>query len=122
MHRNSILIKEETMKINKELMKGSTVILILTLLERKEMYGYEMTKEIERSSSGVFTFKEGTLYPILHTLEVEQLVESYWNEEGGRKRKYYRITERGRGQLEEKKQEWTLFRTTVDRVIGEGHA
>ncbi|WP_139990644.1 PadR family transcriptional regulator [Paenibacillus paridis] len=110
------------MKINKELMKGSTVILILTLLERKEMYGYEMTKEIERSSSGVFTFKEGTLYPILHTLELEQLVESYWNEEGGRKRKYYRITERGRGQLEEKKQEWTLFRTTVDRVIGEGQA
>jgi PadR family transcriptional regulator PadR len=109
-------------KINKELMKGSTVILILTLLERKEMYGYEMTKEIERSSSGVFTFKEGTLYPILHTLELEQLVESYWNEEGGRKRKYYRITERGRGQLEEKKQEWTLFRTTVDRVIGEGQA
>lgn len=110
------------MKINKELMKGSTVILILTLLDRKEMYGYEMTKEIERSSSGVFTFKEGTLYPILHTLEVEQLVESYWNEEGGRKRKYYRITERGKGQLEEKKQEWTLFRTTVDRVIGEGRA
>ncbi|WP_141503626.1 PadR family transcriptional regulator [Paenibacillus luteus] len=110
------------MKINKELMKGSTVILILTLLERKEMYGYEMTKEIERSSSGVFTFKEGTLYPILHTLELEKLVESYWHEEGGRKRKYYRITERGRGQLEEKKQEWTLFRTTVDRVIGEGQA
>jgi PadR family transcriptional regulator PadR len=110
------------MKINKELMKGSTVILILTLLDRKEMYGYEMTKEIERSSSGVFTFKEGTLYPILHTLELEQMVESYWNEEGSRKRKYYRITARGKGQLEEKKQEWTLFRTTVDRVIGEGQA
>ncbi|CAM4524090.1 DNA-binding PadR family transcriptional regulator [Paenibacillus endophyticus] len=110
------------MKINKELMKGSTVILILTLLDRKEMYGYEMTKEIEKSSSGVFTFKEGTLYPILHTLEVDELVESYWNEEGSRKRKYYRITERGRGQLQEKKQEWALFRTTVDRVIGEGLA
>ncbi|WP_028609533.1 PadR family transcriptional regulator [Paenibacillus harenae] len=110
------------MKINKELMKGSTVILVLTLLDRKEMYGYEMTKEIERSSSGVFTFKEGTLYPILHTLEVEQLVESYWNEEGGRKRKYYRITKQGRGQLEEKKREWTLFRTMVDRVLGEGGA
>ncbi|MGO4369494.1 PadR family transcriptional regulator [Paenibacillus sp. 2TAB19] len=110
------------MKINKELMKGSTVILILTLLNRKEMYGYEMTKEIEQSSGGVFTFKEGTLYPILHTLEVEQQVESYWNEEGGRKRKYYRITELGRKQLGEKKKEWSLFRATVDRVIGEGHA
>ncbi|MFF2889703.1 PadR family transcriptional regulator [Paenibacillus sp. NPDC057967] len=108
------------MKINKELMKGSTVILILSLLGRKDMYGYEMTKEIERSSANVFTFKEGTLYPILHTLEVERMVEAYWNEEGGRKRKYYRITEEGRRQLEEKHKEWTLFRTTVDRVIGEG--
>jgi len=110
------------MKINKELMKGSTVILILTLLGSKDMYGYEMTKEIERRSDGVFTFKEGTLYPILHTLEVERLLESYWNEEGGRKRKYYRITEEGRKQLGEKQREWSLFRVTVDRVIGEGHA
>lgn len=110
------------MAINKELMKGSTVILILSLLERKEMYGYEMTKEIEQSSGGVFTFKEGTLYPILHTLEVELMVEAYWNEEGGRKRKYYRITEQGKKQLADKKREWSLFRNTVDHVIGEGRA
>ncbi|RIX60172.1 PadR family transcriptional regulator [Paenibacillus nanensis] len=108
------------MKINKELMKGSTVMLILSLLGRKDMYGYEMTKEIERSSASVFTLKEGTLYPILHTLESEKLVEAYWHEEGGRRRKYYRITENGRRQLEEKHKEWALFRTTVDRVIGEG--
>ena len=75
------------MKINKELMKGSTVILILSLLESKDMYGYEMTKEIERRSDSIFTLKEGTLYPILHTLEVERFVEAYWNEEAGRKRK-----------------------------------
>jgi len=110
------------MAINKELMKGSTVILILTLLGGKDMYGYEMTKEIERRSDGVFTFKEGTLYPILHTLEVERLVEAYWNEEGGRKRKYYRITEEGRKQLGEKQREWSLFRSTVDRVIWGGQA
>ncbi|MCR2804112.1 PadR family transcriptional regulator [Paenibacillus soyae] len=108
------------MKINKELMKGSTVMMILSLLARKDMYGYEMTKEIERTSASVFTLKEGTLYPILHTLESDKLVEAYWQEEGGRKRKYYRITENGRRQLEEKQQEWSLFRTTVDRVIGEG--
>ncbi|MBB6671234.1 PadR family transcriptional regulator [Cohnella nanjingensis] len=109
------------MKINKELMKGSTVILILTLLGRKDMYGYEMTKELELKSEGVFTLKEGTLYPILHALEVERLVQAYWSEEGGRKRKYYQITDEGRKQLREKQQEWALFRTTVDRVIGEVH-
>jgi len=106
------------MKVNKELMKGSTVILILSMLDRADMYGYEMTKEIERSSANVFTLKEGTLYPILHTLELDAMVESYWSEQGGRKRKYYRITESGRQQLKEKHEEWTLFRNTVDRVIG----
>lgn len=110
------------MKVNKELMKGSTVILILSLLDRKNMYGYEMAKEIEQRSGGVFTLKEGTLYPILHTLEVERWVEAYWSEEGARKRKYYRITDEGRRQLGEKQTEWRLFRSTVDRVIGEGQA
>lgn len=106
------------MKVNKELMKGSTVILLLTLLDRKDMYGYEMTKELEIHSAGVFTLKEGTLYPLLHTLESNKLVESYWDEQDGRKRKYYRITKAGRAEFKEKKQEWLLFRQTVDRVIG----
>jgi PadR family transcriptional regulator PadR len=110
------------MKINKELMKGSTVILILTLLEHRDMYGYEMIKEMERRTDGLFAFKEGTLYPILHTLEADRQVEAFWQEEGGRKRKYYCITADGKRQLEEKKKEWTIFRSTVDQVIGEGGA
>ncbi len=111
------------MKISKELMKGSTVILILSMLDRKPMYGYEMIKEMEKTSSGVFSLKEGTLYPILHALESEDMVDAYWSESSGdRKRKYYRITERGRLHLKEKKQEWKTFRTAVDQVLGEGHA
>ncbi|CAH1215349.1 hypothetical protein PAECIP111893_03932 [Paenibacillus plantiphilus] len=110
------------MKVNKELLKGSTVIMILTLLDRKEMYGYEMIKEIERQSEGVFSLKEGTLYPILHMLEAESWVEASWSEHEGRKRKYYVITDKGRGHLKDKKQEWTLFRGALERVIGEGHA
>ncbi|MCL6458841.1 MAG: PadR family transcriptional regulator [Gorillibacterium sp.] len=107
------------MKINKELMKGSTVTLILKLLERKEMYGYELTKELERHSNGIFTLKEGTLYPILHTLEADNQVEAYWQEQEGRKRKYYRITAGGRELLETKRKEWHLFKSTVDLVLGE---
>ncbi|KKO54850.1 PadR family transcriptional regulator [Paenibacillus sp. DMB20] len=108
------------MPINKELLKGSTVILLLTVLSRKEMYGYELIKEIERRSDGVFMMKEGTLYPILHTLEGEGWLEAYWSQHDGRKRKYYRITDKGRQQLKEKTNEWRLFRTAVDTVIGEG--
>ncbi|MGO4110043.1 PadR family transcriptional regulator [Paenibacillus sp. YAF4_2] len=110
------------MAINKELMKGSTVILILNILDKKTMYGYEITKELEQSSGGLFQLKEGTLYPILHALEQDKLVEAYWDEQTGRKRKYYRITDKGRLQMQEKKREWVLFRSTVDLVLGEGHA
>ncbi|QGG57699.1 PadR family transcriptional regulator [Paenibacillus sp. B01] len=110
------------MKIGKELMKGSTVILVLSLLDRKEMYGYELAKELERRSEGLFQLQEGTLYPILHALEADKRVESYWSEEGGRRRKHYRITDLGRRQLGERKQEWLLFSRTVNRVLGEGGA
>ena len=109
------------MKINKELLKGSTTILILNLLNRKNMYGYEMIKEIEERSKGIFSFKEGTLYPILHSLENENFIEAYWDEgEGKRKRKYYRITEDGKKILKEKEAEWKLFSSTVNEVLGEG--
>ena len=65
------------MKINKELMKGSTSILILTLLKSEDMYGYQITQELERRSDSTFEMKEGTLYPMLHALEKEGAVESY---------------------------------------------
>ncbi|WP_435921735.1 PadR family transcriptional regulator [Paenibacillus sp. DYY-L-2] len=110
------------MKVNKELLKGSTGMLILTLLDNRDLYGYQLIKELEQMSDGTFALKEGTLYPILHGMETERWLESYWEEAKGRKRKYYRITDSGRRQLQEKKREWHLFRGAVDRVLGEGPA
>lgn len=107
------------MNVNKELLKGSTIILILRLLEDKPMYGYEMIKEIEKKSNGVFSFKEGTLYPILHSLEIDGLIDSYWSDgDGKRKRKYYKITSKGMLHAKEKKKEWATFRSAVDMVLG----
>jgi len=108
------------MRISKELLKGTTGTLILSLLSKQDMYGYQLIKELELASDRTFTLKEGTLYPILHALESEGSVEAYWQEADGRKRKYYRITDNGRRQLQEKQQEWRLFRGAVDRVLGEG--
>jgi PadR family transcriptional regulator, regulatory protein PadR len=107
-------------KINKELLKGSTAVLILTMLSQKDMYGYEIIKEMEQKSGGIFVFKEGTLYPILHALETEELVTAYWQTHESRNRKYYRVTAKGQATLQEKKQEWNLFRNAVDSVLGEG--
>lgn len=108
-------------KVNKEMLKGCTGILVLSLLERKSMYGYEMIKELDKKSNGVFAFKEGTLYPILHSLEANNLIESYWDEnEGARKRKYYRITEEGKKEVKEKQKEWKVFTEAMDQVLWEG--
>jgi DNA-binding PadR family transcriptional regulator len=107
-------------KISKELIKGTTEIMILSLIEKQPMYGYEMISAIEKESGGIFAFKEGTLYPILHLLESDSLIASYWvGEEGSRRRKYYKITERGKKQLVSKRTEWANFSSAVNKVIGE---
>ena len=68
------------MKINKELLKGSTSLLVLRLLETENMYGYEMINTLKERSENVFELKEGTLYPILHSLEENGWIDSYWDE------------------------------------------
>jgi len=108
------------MKISKELAKGSTGLLVLSVLSEEEMYGYRIIQVIAARSETVFTMNEGTLYPILHALEKEGLLQSYMAEsEVGRKRKYYKITPGGLLFLKEKKAEWRAFTAAVDKVIGE---
>ena len=82
---------------NRELVKGSTSLLLLQLLDERDMYGYELVKELEKRSGNEFSVKEGTLYPALHKLEKQEYIECYWQEqEKGPARKYYHITEPGK--------------------------
>ena len=67
------------MSVNKELVKGSTSMLVLGVLEEKEMYGYQIIKELEQRSETVFSLKEGTLYPILHVLEQDGFLDAYFS-------------------------------------------
>lgn len=107
------------MKINRELMKGSTSILILSLLENEDMYGYQIAQVLKEKSKDVFDLKEGTLYPMLHGLENENAIESYWlDAPNGKRRKYYKITDFGRKLLKRKKSEWHAFSKAVNSVIG----
>ena len=98
------------MKIDKSLMSGSTMMLILSLLAKEEMYGYQMITELARRSNKTFELKEGTLYPILHGLEAERLVTVREREADGRVRKYYRITKKGL-------KEWGVFTEQVNAVL-----
>lgn len=106
------------MNIKKELSKGSSSLLVLSVLENRDMYGYQIIKEIELRSEKVFSFKEGTLYPILHTFEKDGLVKFYWDEsEQGRKRKYYKITKKGLKVLNDSRKEWESYSSAVGKVI-----
>lgn len=106
------------MKISKELIKGSTATLVLSVLKGSDLYGYKIIKEIQLRSESVFELKEGTLYPILHALEEEGCLESYWEEADNRKRKYYHLTRKGERRLKEKKEEWQVYSKSVGKVLG----
>lgn len=105
------------MDIKRELTKGSSALLVLSVLENEDLYGYLIIKRISEKSENVFNFKEGTLYPILHTFEQNGYVKSRWEEADGRKRKYYHITNKGLRELEDAKKEWVSYSSAIGKTI-----
>ena len=101
-----------------EMIKGNVVLLILSCLAREPMHGYHIAKSLEQQSEGYFAMREGTLYPHLHQLEKDGLVEGYWETvSGDRRRRYYRITGKGKAELARRSQHWREFRRNVDRLL-----
>lgn len=102
--------------MDKEIMKGSIDILLLSLMDRRDMYGYEMVKELKENSEDLYSMSEGTLYPALKRLETKLLLESYWEEsDTGARRKYYRITKDGKKELVRKLKEWNKVSQLITR-------
>lgn len=109
------------MAIDKSLLSGSTTMLILKLLEKKDMYGYQMIEELHKQSNETFALKAGTLYPLLHGLEQEGMVEAYEDgADSARIRKFYHITKTGKKLLSDKKEEWQLYTNAVNQVLNGG--
>jgi len=109
-------------KTNPSFLNGVPELLVLKLLSRHEMYGYEIVKSIQAQTKEVFTFGEGCIYPYLHYLEKERLVSSNRKEVAGRSRNYYRLTPRGRKRLEELSGEWQRVAAGISVVLGGQHA
>lgn len=108
----------DEMKYSKELISGCTYPMLLSVIEKEDMHGYAIGKELARRSEGEFVMKEGTMYPILHALEKENYTESYWQvTEGGRRRKYYHITKKGLKFLADSRKEFDEFSVSVKRVL-----
>src|SRR5437879_2495821 len=104
--------------MDNELIKGTLSLLILSLLTRTSMYGYEIAATVHRDTDGAFTWREGSLYPNLHKLQADGLIVGKWEEkETGRKRRYYHVTAKGRAALREKLQAWTALSRAVNRIL-----
>lgn len=99
--------------------KGTLPTLILEALVNEPSHGYRIAQRIKERSQGVLDFKEGTLYPALHKLENEGLVESSDGVEKGRLRRYYRITKSGRAALTKDRADWRELSRAVSMILGE---
>ena len=104
------------MQIDKEAIKGYIESIILSLLKKEDLYGYEISKRIRAISENTFEIKEGTMYVVLKRLEAGKLILPYWDDSasGGGRRRYYKITDEGIEYLRAKKLEWAFFKHIMD--------
>jgi PadR family transcriptional regulator, regulatory protein PadR len=106
-----------------ELKKGTTPMLILSLLEAEARHGYELSKLIEARSRGVVRIHAASLYPLLYRLEKEGWIEGRWVERAGqRRRRFYHLTDEGVRQLEVQRRGWAQFVQAVSRIVGVEYA
>ncbi len=107
---------------SRELKKGSTDMLVLSLLEHRARHGYEIGKQIELASGGRLRFRIGSLYPILCRLEDRGLLTGRWIERPGeRRRRYYKLTPAGRRALARERSVWKQFVLAVNHIAGVRH-
>ena len=111
------------MRVERELMRGAGPVAVLKMLERGEMYGYELVEALSRSSNGVLAMGQSTLYPLLYNLEAKGLVRSKWKSgaasdanPGARDRKYYSLTDRGRQRLAVETRQWTALTEAMTQL------
>ncbi|MFI8708809.1 PadR family transcriptional regulator [Bacillus sp. NPDC077411] len=106
--------------MDKEILKGSIDILLLSIIQQHDTYGYEIIQKLKENSKDAYNMSQGTLYPALKRLEQKELIASYWGEsETGMKRKFYRITANGEKILQEKLTAWDQI-TTLIKVCRKG--
>ena len=107
------------MEFEREILKGHIDTIILSVINHKAMYGYEVSKNMKQMN-GNFEMKQSTLYESLKRLDKKKYLKGYWNDDertGGGKRRYYQITQEGLKFLNEKVNEWSSFKKLVDNFL-----
>ena len=103
-------------------MNGVPELLVLHLLARREMYGYEIVTAVRESSGRAISVGEGCIYPLLHALGRKRWITSRRATANGRPRIYYRLTDRGRKELEAAAGRWAMVSAAINRILGGGNA
>ncbi len=107
------------MKFESQLLKGIAPVVVLEILSRGPMYGYELSQAIEQRSGDILTLGKGTLYPLLYNLEAKKLIKGKWeSNKSSRKRRYYSITSKGKGQLVKQKAQLEKLTAGLNLVFG----
>lgn len=105
-------------RFDRELLKGNTPAMVLAALADGPLHGYQVAKEIGRRSGDALSLGQGVLYPILHRLERDGLIEGEWETQVGRpNRRYYRLTPKGHEALRRKAGEWRSFTRAMERLL-----
>ena len=99
-------------------LRGHLDLLLLAIVEDGPHHGYAVIEELRNRTDGAVDLPEGTIYPALHRLERAGLLSSTWTEVGGRRRRTYSVTAKGKTAANEKRQEWNSFTQMVQRVVG----
>jgi PadR family transcriptional regulator PadR len=107
------------MKYERELLKGVAPVVVLEILSRGRMYGYELSEAVETRSKGLLNLGRGTLYPLLYNLEAKGLIAAEWEQaDSGRKRRYYSITSQGKEELARQKEQMLNLQQAIGLVFG----
>ena len=103
--------------LSRELVAASTVPLVLSVLTEGENYGYALIQRVRELSAGQIEWTEGMLYPVLHWMQKQGLIEAEWREaETGRQRKYYRLRPAGRRALATEQNQWMTVHQTLTKL------
>ena len=100
-----------------EVLKGHVDFLLLATLQEGPLHGYGVVEKLRGASDGAFDLAEGTVYPALYRLEGAGLLSSKWTTAGGRRRRVYQLTRRGRTELDRERREWKAFSHAVEAVV-----
>lgn len=111
------------MSYSSEILRGNTETIILAILIEEDSYGYEIMKTIIERGEGLFNIKDATVYTAFKRMEKGKLITSYWGDgDGGARRKYYRITQKGKDIYIQKVEEWKRINIVLNNLISGGRS